>query len=41
MTSELKPSPGQELTPELLAAVDREERFAPGMSGVPDVRLLV
>jgi acetyl esterase len=41
MTSELDPFPGQELTPELLAAVGREERFAPGMDGAPDVRLLV
>ena len=41
MTSELEPFPGQELTPELLAAVDREERFAPGLSGAPEVRLLV
>ena len=41
MTSELEPFPGQELTAELLAAVDREERFAPGMAGAPDVRLLV
>jgi acetyl esterase len=40
-TGELEPFPGQELTPELLAAVDREERFAPGMSGAPEVRLLV
>jgi acetyl esterase len=40
-TGDLEPFPGQELTPELLAAVDREERFAPGMSGAPDVRLLV
>jgi acetyl esterase/lipase len=29
------------LTPELLAAVNREERFAPGLNGAPDVRLLV
>jgi acetyl esterase len=42
MTSgELEPFPGQELTPELLAAVNREERFAPGMNGAPNVRLLV
>jgi acetyl esterase len=41
MTSELDPFPGQELTLELLAAVDREERFAPGLNGAPDVRLLV
>ncbi len=40
-SSDLEPFPGQGLTPELLAAVDREERFAPGMSGAPDVRLLV
>ena len=40
-TDELEPFPGQELTSELLAAVDREERFAPGMSGAPEVRLLV
>jgi hypothetical protein len=33
--------PGQELTPELVAAVDRGELFAPGMSGAPNVRLLV
>jgi acetyl esterase len=39
--AEVKPFPGQELTPELLAAVDREERFAPGMRGAPEVRLLV
>jgi len=38
---ELEPFPGQELTPDLLAAVDREERFAPGLNGAPDVRLLV
>jgi acetyl esterase len=41
VTSELEPFPGQELTPELLAAVDREERFARGMNGAPEVRLLV
>lgn len=41
MTSELEPFPGQELTPELLAAVDREERFVRGMNGAPEVRLLV
>jgi acetyl esterase len=40
-TDELVPFPGQELTPELLAAVDREEQFAPGLNGAPDVRLLV
>jgi acetyl esterase len=40
-TGELEPFPGQELTPELLAAVDCEERFAPGMNGAPGVRLLV
>jgi acetyl esterase len=40
-TAELEPFPGQELTPELLVAVDREEQFAPGMSGAPEVRLLV
>jgi acetyl esterase len=41
VTSELEPFPGQELTPELLAAVDREERFVPGINGAPEVRLLV
>jgi acetyl esterase len=41
LTGELEPFPGQELTPELLAAVDREEMFAPGPSGAPEVRLLV
>ncbi len=40
-TGELDPLPGQELTSELLATVDREERFAPGLNGAPDVRLLV
>jgi acetyl esterase len=40
-TSDLEPFPGQELTPELLAAVEREERFAPGLTGAPEVRLLV
>jgi acetyl esterase len=41
VTSDSEPFPGQELTPELLAVVDREERFAPGLNGSPDVRLLV
>lgn len=40
-TDELEPFPGQELSPELLAAVAREEQFAPGLNGAPDVRLLV
>jgi acetyl esterase len=40
-TGELEPFPGQELTPELLSAVDREERFAPGMNGAPEVRILL
>jgi acetyl esterase len=40
-TAELEPFPGQELTSDLLAAVDRREQFAPGMSGAPEVRLLV
>ena len=40
-TDELEPFPGQELTPELLADVGREEQFAPGLDGAPDVRLLV
>jgi acetyl esterase len=40
-TGELEPFPGQELTPDLLAAVDCEERFAPGLNGAPEVRLLV
>jgi acetyl esterase/lipase len=38
---ELEPFPGQELTPELLAAVDCEERFVPGINGAPEVRILV
>jgi acetyl esterase len=41
VTNELEPFPGQELSPELLAAVDREEQFAPGLHGAPEVRLLV
>lgn len=40
-SSELEPFPGQELTPQLLAAVDREERFAPSRYGAPGVRLLL
>jgi len=40
-TDQLEPFPGQELTPQLLAAVDRDERSAPGLNGAPDVRLLV
>ena len=40
-TGELEAFPGQELTPELLAAVDCEERFAPGMNGAPEVRILL
>src|SRR5580693_8368411 len=40
-TGELEPFPGQELTPELLSAVDREERFAPGMNGAPEVLILL
>jgi acetyl esterase/lipase len=38
---EIDPYPGQELTAELLDAVDREERFIPGPSGQPDVRVLL
>lgn len=38
---EIDPFPGLELTPDVLAAIDREERFAPGPPGAPDVRVLV
>jgi len=41
VVGELDPFPGQELTPELLAAVDAEEAFAPGLNGAPDVRVLL
>ena len=41
MTTRVGAVPREELTPELLVAVDREEQFAPGMSGAPEVRLLV
>jgi len=40
-TDELEPFPGQQLTPAMLAAVDREERFAPGPLCAPDVRALL
>lgn len=38
---EIEPYPGQELTAELLAVVDRVEQFVPGPSGDPDVRVLL
>jgi acetyl esterase/lipase len=38
---ELEPFPGQELTPAMLAAVNRQEMFAPGLHGAPDVRVLL
>ena len=41
VSSELEPYPGQELTPEMMAGVDREERLVPGPSGAPDVRVLL
>ena len=38
---EIDAFPGLELTPELLDAVDREERFVPGPADSPDVRVLL
>ena len=38
---EFEPFPGQELTPELLVALDREERLIPGSPGSPNVRILL
>jgi acetyl esterase len=38
---EIEPYPGMELTDEVRAALDREERFVPGPPGAPDVRVLL
>lgn len=38
---EIEPFPGNELTEDLLAAVDREQRYAPGPEGAPDVRVIL
>lgn len=38
---EIAPYPGNELTEELRAAVDREERHVPGPEGAPDVRVIL
>jgi acetyl esterase/lipase len=37
----IEPFPGQELTEEMLSAVEIEERFVPGPSDAPDVRVLI
>jgi acetyl esterase len=37
----IEPFPGQELTKEMLSAVNVEERFVPGPAGAPDVRVLI
>jgi len=37
----MEPFPGQELTDAMRAAVDIEERLAPGPTGAPDVRVLL
>ena len=38
---DLAPFPGQEISPEIAAAIDRAERFVPGLAGAPDVRVLL
>jgi acetyl esterase/lipase len=38
---EIEPYPGMELTDDMRAALDREERFVPGPDGAPDVRVLL